>query len=474
MLFNSLEYLLFLPTVVGLFYLMPHRARQVFILLASYFFYMYWKPQYVILILISTGVDFVAARMIGQTPDKVAKRRWLLLSLVSNLGLLFTFKYFNFVAGSVNQFALLFSGEQLLPRLDILLPVGISFYTFQTLSYTIDVYRGNLEPEQDLISFSLYVTYFPQLVAGPIERASRLLWQLKKEQSFNFERFKHGIRIIGWGMFKKVVVADRLAPYVNAVYTHPSRHGGLTIWTATYFFAAQIYCDFSGYSDIAIGTAALMGVSLMDNFRTPYFSASIREFWTRWHISLSSWFRDYVFIPLGGSRCSRSRYLFNVLVVFMVSGLWHGANWTFVVWGALHGSYFALEVFVLDPLLGNRTGNEVGAAPRAIRFLRTLLTFHLTLVAWVFFRAESVSSAILVISRAWSGELKALMPKSEFYFSIALLFFLFLVERAQQKGPILERLDRLPAAGRWSAYLFVVFALILFAKRSSAFIYFQF
>jgi len=335
MLFNSLDFLIFFPVIVGLYFALSPKYRWVLLLGASYYFYMCWKAEYIILIVFSTLVDYFAARQMARIQEKKKRRPFLYLSLLSNLGLLFFFKYWNFFSGETR--ALLDSWNIMadVPTFQLLLPVGISFYTFQTLSYTIDVYNGKLEPEKNLGRFALYVSFFPQLVAGPIERATHLLPQLRQTFDFDYQRVVSGLQQMLWGFFKKVVIADRLAVYVNEIYASPGDENGLALLLATYFFAFQIYCDFSGYSDIAIGAARVMGYDLMENFRTPYLSKSIREFWSRWHISLSTWFRDYLYIPLGGNRVPQVRWFLNLFIVFVVSGFWHGANWTFLIWGAL-------------------------------------------------------------------------------------------------------------------------------------------
>ena len=340
MLFNSLEFLLFLPVVLVCYALTPRHLRWIPLLAASYYFYASWRLEYLTLILASTAVDYAAGLALGRVTNRASRRALVGLSLVANLGILLFFKYANFFAqtwssmigagadGSLHTF---------------LLPVGISFYTFQTLSYTIDVYRGRIEPERHLGRFALYVAFFPQLVAGPIERAGRLLPQVTRMASPNTDQIVSGLRLALWGFFKKVVIADRLALVVDQVYGNPADQSGITWLIGTYFFAFQIYCDFSGYSDIAIGVARLLGFDLMKNFRVPYSASSLREFWGRWHISLSTWFRDYVYIGLGGNRVQLGRWIANILVTFLVSGLWHGANWTFVVWGGLHGAYLVIE-----------------------------------------------------------------------------------------------------------------------------------
>jgi D-alanyl-lipoteichoic acid acyltransferase DltB (MBOAT superfamily) len=337
MLFTSLEFLIFFPIVVALYFGCPYRYRWLLLLAANYYFYAAWKLEYIFLLLASTLISYITAILMVK-PENQAKRTGLLvIGLIANLGILFAFKYFNFVNDSLriafNQFNLIYN----VPMFQALLPVGISFYTFQSLGYTIDVYRGKLEPERHLGRFALFVSFFPQLLAGPIERASNMLPQFYEKFDFDEARVSSGLRLILWGLFKKIVIADRLGLYVNAVYNSPSDWEGWPVFLATYFFAFQIYCDFSGYSDIAIGAARVMGFNLMENFRRPYFAQSPSEFWRRWHISLSSWFRDYLYIPLGGSRVSVPRWYLNLMIVFLVSGLWHGAAWTFVIWGGLHG-----------------------------------------------------------------------------------------------------------------------------------------
>jgi alginate O-acetyltransferase complex protein AlgI len=343
MFFNSLEFVIFFPLVVFAYFALPYKWRWSLLLLASYYFYMCWRPEYIILIIASTLIDYFAGLRMGQV-NKKKRKKYLILSLCTNLGLLFAFKYFNFFNNSLqatfNQFNLFYN----VPAFSVLLPVGISFYTFQTLSYSIDVYRGDREPERHLGIFALYVAFFPQLVAGPIERSTHLLPQFYEKHNVDYVRITNGLKLMTWGFFKKLVIADRLAIYVNQVYNAPGDFHGAHIWIATYFFAIQIFCDFSGYSDIAIGAAEIMGYRFMKNFRRPYLAQSIAEFWKRWHISLSTWFRDYLYIPLGGNRVGKWRWYYNLFVVFMVSGLWHGANWTFVVWGALHGLYLVFAI----------------------------------------------------------------------------------------------------------------------------------
>ncbi len=357
------------------------------LLLSSYVFYMFWKPEYALLIATSTLVDFYLGIQIGSTQHEWKRKLLLSASLVVNLGLLAFFKYSNFTIDSVNSLSTFCGGDYRLKNLDVLLPVGISFYTFQTLSYTIDVYRGTIQPQRDVVVFANYVSFFPQLVAGPIERADRLLPQLSGRLSRDKNFIWSGLRLVAWGFFKKMVVADRLAIYSNTVYEDIETYQGFPLIWATYFFAFQIYCDFSGYTDIAIGTARLMGVDLMKNFRAPYTSTSIQEFWSRWHISLSTWFRDYVYIPLGGNRGTKLKWYRNIFLTFVVSGLWHGAAWTFVIWGAIHGLGLLSERY----LMPNKSS-------RGWSFLRWLFVFHFVVIGWIFFRANSVEEAFYALS----------------------------------------------------------------------------
>ena len=320
MLFNSLHFLIFFPIVIVIYFCIPHKYRWILLLFASYYFYMSWKAEYVILILISTIIDYFVAIKISREDNEKMRKIYLLLSIITNIGLLISFKYLNFISSSVSEFLQLFSIQFSPIILDVLLPVGISFYTFQTLSYTIDVYRRRIKPERHFGIFAVYVSFFPQLVAGPIERGKNLLPQFLEKHYFDYIRVTNGLKLMLWGFFKKIVIADRLAVVVNAVYNNPTEFTGAPLILATVFFAFQIYCDFSGYSDIAIGTAQVMGYNLMDNFKRPYFAGSISEFWQRWHISLSTWFRDYLYIPLGGSRVSIPRWYFNLIIIFIVSG----------------------------------------------------------------------------------------------------------------------------------------------------------
>ncbi|MEM1042583.1 MAG: MBOAT family O-acyltransferase [Bacteroidota bacterium] len=500
MLFNSLAFLLFFPLVVGGYFLWPPRHRWMLLLAASYFFYGWWRVDYLALILFSTLVDYVAALAMGRRETRAGRRPFLLLSLASNLGLLFSFKYLGFFTSTADALARLGGGS--FPVVELLLPVGISFYTFQTLAYTIDVYRGRQEPERHLGIFALYVSFFPQLVAGPIERSQHLLPQFHRQFELDEARIALGLRTMLWGFFIKCVVADRLAPYVDLVYNDPGGFSGLAVWTATYAFAFQIYGDFAGYSLIAIGAARVMGYDLMDNFHRPYFSKSISEFWRRWHISLSTWFRDYLYIPLGGNRVARWRWYVNMMVVFAVSGLWHGAAWTFVVWGVLHGAYLAVGAATggfRDRLWARaeaayrrgmqrgevveRMGVDVPVPGGAVRrWWQMLLTFHLVLLAWVFFRAEGVEGAVTLIERAFAvvpgTHASPWLPgftDADIVITALAVLALVAVDLLERRRSFAERLDALAWPVRWGVYLVLAAVVVLFGSYGeTTFIYFQF
>ncbi|MCI0511770.1 MBOAT family protein [candidate division KSB1 bacterium] len=478
MLFNSMTFLVFFVVQVIVYFLLPHKYRWILLLAGSYYFYMSWKPEYIILIIVSTLIDYICGIQIGKTSVRSRKRLYLIISLLSNLGILFAFKYFNFFNASVRMLFNSFSIAYHVPQFNILLPVGISFYTFQTLSYTIDVYRGKMQPERNLGIFALYVSFFPQLVAGPIERATNLLPQFLKKITFDSERFQDGLRQMLWGFFKKVVVADMLAFYVNTVYNQVHAYSGLQMLIATYFFAFQIYCDFSGYSDIAIGVARMMGFDLMKNFNLPYFSRSIPEFWRRWHISLSTWFKDYLYIPLGGNRCSVTRWYFNIFMVFLISGLWHGADWKFVIWGALHGFY---QVFSMLTATMRDTLVRILRIPRVLRSLfQTVFTFHLVCFSWIFFRANSMSEALFVVKSLFTNfgslvHLTANWGRYNFMVALCATVILLLFEIVRFNTNYEKLIRRTPGILRWGVYYLIILLLILFGVDSnSQFIYFQF
>lgn len=400
--FNSLTFLIYYPIVLALYFVLPLKFRWVMLLAASYYFYMSWNASLIFLILFTTVISWICSVVIEKTQSPAKKKLCLLITLVVSLGVLFFFKYYNFLAESIAGLAALFGAPSQDWTLNLILPVGISFYTFQTLSYAIDVYRGDVKTEFHFGYYALFVSFFPQLVAGPIERPDNLLPQLKTENKFNLDDAVVGLKRMLVGFFKKVVVADLLAEYVNTVYNSPETASGLAIVIASCMFAVQIYCDFSGYTDIAIGCSRVMGIRLMKNFDRPYSARTIKEFWARWHISLSTWFRDYLYIPLGGSRCSRARHMTNLMIVFLVSGLWHGADWTFVLWGFLHGAYqivgnltFSFRKKLTDALHIDR--NSAG-----FRAYQTAVTFVLVTFAWMFFRANNTAELTILLRRLFT------------------------------------------------------------------------
>ena len=488
MLFNSLEFLVFFPMVIALYFALPAKYRWFMLLLASYYFYMSWKVEYIILIIASTLVDYFCGQKMARLQKKSARKKYLYLSLLSNLGLLFVFKYFNFFSRSTSKiFAYL--NESFLHwnvlhdtyTLKVLLPVGISFYTFQTLSYTIDVYNGKTQAEDHLGKFALFVSFFPQLVAGPIERSSNLLPQFHQEFEFDFNRVKEGLLLMIWGFFKKLVIADRLAEYVNEVYNNVGDYNGFHNIVATYFFAFQIYCDFSGYSDIAIGTALIMGFSLMQNFRRPYFASNIREFWGRWHISLSTWFRDYLYIPLGGNRVVKWRWYYNLFITFVVSGLWHGADWTFIIWGFLHGGYLVLGYMTQD--IRNKLLRPFGLSENnnLVKLLNVVVTFHLVLFAWIFFRANGIRDcyellkSTFVFNIADLSHLNLFRISSDWAISLIAIALLIVIDFITEKSKIRYYFNSLPKLLRWGIVAFTLLLIVFLGKfEEQDFLYFQF
>jgi len=460
----------------------------VFLLLASYYFYMAWQPAYALLILFTTAVSYGTALLMAREKRQEHRRWYLLGALVVCLGILGIFKYFNFFSTSLQSVSAFLGVSWDSPFLHLLLPIGVSFYTFQTLSYVIDVYRGVQVPERHFGIYALYVSFFPQLVAGPIERPGNLLPQFRERFSFEPGRVTDGLKLMLWGFFKKVVIADNLAVAVDTVYGDPTRFTGLPLIVATVFFAFQIYCDFSGYSDIAIGSAQVMGFKLVDNFNRPYAARSIADFWRRWHISLSSWFRDYVYIPLGGNRVPPLRHGLNVLIVFLLSGLWHGAAWTFVVWGGLHGVY--LVVGNLTHSLRAQTASALGLTrfPHILALWQIACTFLLVSVSWVFFRAASFGDALYILSHfttdLWAQlthfsllkEVLGNLSMSKTLFIGALLSIIFLEEmhRLQRHEGMRHMFRRQPVWLRWSVFYFLLFAVLFAGRWGSQFIYFQF
>ncbi|MCB2203773.1 MBOAT family protein [bacterium] len=478
MLFNSIEFAVFLPLVFVLYWFAAARKtglQNLLLLAASYLFYGWWDWRFLSLILLSSMVDFLVGLGLAEVRARSMRRLLLGLSLGVNLGLLGFFKYFNFFAQSFSDAFTLF-GHHIDPaRLYIILPVGISFYTFQTLSYSIDVYRGNMEASKDIISFFAFVAFFPQLVAGPIERASNLLPQFQRPRVFSYDSALDGSRQILWGLFKKIVIADNAAVFADHIFNHSAELPGSTLVLGAVFFALQIYGDFSGYSDIAIGTARLFGFDLMRNFAFPYFSRDIAEFWRRWHISLSTWFRDYVYIPLGGSRGNRWKQIRNVLIIFVVSGFWHGANWTFIVWGALNALYF-LPLLLRDR---NRSHTNTVAEGRILPGIRETfqmaVTFALTCLAWVFFRAATVGDALTYIGNIFSATLFTPPTLAFGYFPLVALLFLAAEWLQRDREHVLQLSGkRMPAPLRWTLYYGIAALIFYYGGEPQTFIYFQF
>ncbi|MEL6588856.1 MAG: MBOAT family O-acyltransferase [Bacteroidota bacterium] len=475
MLFNSIEFAVFLPLTFLLYWFVFQRSlrlQNAFILAVSYLFYGWWDWRFLGLIFISSLADFFIGPALYKAEDQ-SRRKWLLaLSLSINLGILGFFKYYNFFVDSLVGGLSGIGVEASIHTLNIILPVGISFYTFQTLSYSIDIYRKQLQPIEEPIAFFAFVSFFPQLVAGPIERASNLLPQFLKPRSFDYEKAADGTRQILWGLFKKVVVADNLAPHVDVIFANFETEGASTLVMGAIFFAFQIYCDFSGYSDIAIGTAKLFGFDLMINFRTPYFSRDIGEFWRRWHISLSTWFRDYVYIPLGGSRTTKGRQIWNSLITFTVSGFWHGANWTFIVWGFLNGLYYVPSI-LLGTAKKRGTVAENRILPSIKELVQMLTTFVLVTFSWIFFRADNLTHAIGYISNLFSASILTMPPSHRA--PIPFVIILLLIEWAQRgKAHSLEMVHN-RAWFRPVAYAALVLLILLYGyDDSESFIYFQF
>ena len=472
MLFNSIEFLFFFLIVTPAYFLLPFVHRWKLLLVASCYFYMTFVPVYILILGFTIVIDYFAGILIEQSSGK-RRKNYLILSLASNIGVLAVFKYYNFLNDNLSLLLGNFNYSNEFPYLSILLPIGLSFHTFQAMSYTIEVYRGNQKAERHFGIYSLYVMFYPQLVAGPIERPQNVLPQLHTKHNFNYKDAVEGLKLIAWGLFKKVVIADRLSIYVDAVYNNSADRSASSLIIATVFFTFQIYCDFSGYSDMALGTARVMGYKLMVNFRRPYLAKTIKEFWSRWHISLSTWFRDYLYIPLGGNKVKYYRWYINIFIVFMVSGLWHGANWTFIIWGALHGFYQIMSI----ALKNVNEKNLLGYRPLT-NLMHILITFALVSFAWIFFRANSVQHAFQIIESIFTlkqGTLFVGTPAG-FAYSILGILFLILVEYTVEYHPnkllIFNNPNRII---RYSGYVTIVLLIVLFGVFSGTqFIYFQF
>ncbi len=480
MLFNSFEFLIFFIVVTVLYFTLPHKYRWALLLAASCIFYMFFVPAYILILFFTITIDYFAGIFI-ENAKGIRRKRFLWLSLLANISVLAIFKYYNFINENLTNLFGFAGTENPIPYLHIILPIGLSFHTFQAMSYTIEVYRGHQSAERKFGIFALYVMFYPQLVAGPIERPQNLLHQFHEKHSLDFIRIANGLKLMLWGLFKKIVIADRLAPLVDVVYNDPTQYHGWAVILATCFFAFQIYCDFSGYSDIAIGAARVMGFTLMTNFRTPYFAQSVSEFWKRWHISLSTWFKDYLYVPLGGNRVNRSRWFFNLFITFMVSGIWHGADWTFIIWGALHGVYLIVAIIsqntrsVMMKSIGLKEGSHLS------NFINTATVFVLVTFAWVFFRANSLNDAVILIQNSMvfsgSGLIEYISANGWQTVVLAFLFvaFLLITEKIMVNQSADEFVNRFSQYTRLAIYVIISLLIINFGVfGGNNFIYFQF
>ena len=475
MLFNSFHFALFFVVVTTLYFLLPHRFRWMLLLGSSCYFYMAFIPVYILILGFTIVVDYFAGILL-ETTDGKKRKYWLIASLAANIGVLAVFKYYNFLNDNLSILLNSFGYQNQIPHLGILLPIGLSFHTFQAMSYTIEVYRGKQKAERNFGIYSLYVMFYPQLVAGPIERPQNLIHQFYEKHYFEYERVIEGLKLMLWGLFMKLVIADRLSLYVNAVYNNPEQQGGKSLAIATIFFAFQIYCDFAGYSNIAIGAAKVMGFKLMTNFNRPYFSRSISEFWKRWHISLSTWFKDYLYISLGGNRVSIPRWYFNLFIVFAISGLWHGANWTYIIWGAINGFYL---VFAIVTEKWRKQFNRViylDHFPKLHNFLQIGITFILACFAWIFFRANSSYDAFLIIKKIITLSGSLYIDFNTMIYSLAGITFLLIIEYHREHdnhvGLPFKTNHWLKEQVAYGMLIYLIFTVGVF--DGSQFIYFQF
>ena len=494
MLFNSFDFIWFFIIVTSLYFAIPHKFRWLLLLGASCYFYMAFIPVYILVLFTTIIIDYFAGIWIERSEGK-KKKYYLIISIVSTCLVLFIFKYFNFFNTNMDRVAKFFHWSYSIESLSIILPIGLSFHTFQSLSYVIEVYRGNQKAEKNFGIYSLYVMFYPQLVAGPIERPQNLLHQFYEKHKFEYQRVTDGLKLMAWGMFKKVVIADRLAVYVNEVYGDPHHYSSVPLIMATIFFTYQIYCDFSGYSDIAIGSAQVMGFTLMSNFNRPYYSKSISEFWKRWHISLSTWFKDYVYISMGGNKVSKLRNYYNLFITFLISGLWHGANWTFIFWGALNGFYLIFGSITAK--MRSKLNEAIGILkfPFAYRASQVFTTFCLVAFGWIFFRANNIHDAFYIVRSIVSGfkqdmsnvilntnnmRLQLLyMSKSMWVLLtfISPIVVLEMVQYFQRNKKIRSWVITKPAITRWALYVILIVSILTLGKYKDdgqQFIYFQF
>ena len=497
MLLNSLDFLVFFPIVCLLYFAIPQKVKIPWLLLTSYYFYACWNPQTALLLAASTVTTYLAGRAVERLEGKGRRRAVLLLCLALNIGILIYFKYTNFMLRAMER-GLGFLGVQFTaPELDIMLPVGISFYTFQVVGYLIDVYRGKLPAERDLCRYALFVSFFPHILSGPIDRSDGLLWQLQGRcvdqglgtGRFSYERVRSGLLLFGWGCFQKMVLSDRLAILVGLVFDQPGEYSGYAVWLASLCYTLQIYADFTGYSNMALGAAEVLGFRLRENFRQPYFATSIADFWRCWHVSLSSWLRDYVYIPLGGSRCSKARKYMNVMVTFLVSGIWHGANWTYILWGLLHGFYQV--VGGLTAGLRGRLIKALGINTACFSYtlFQRCVTFSLVSFAWIFFRASGIRAAWKLIRSMWptgslltflrGGLLELGLSGAELGLVAVSVVLLFSIDAMSARGSVREKLFAQNLVFRWALYLLLIFSILIFGVYgpgydAAQFVYLQF
>ena len=489
MLFNSFDFLIFMAVMVALFYIVPVGLRLYILLIGSYIFYMWWSVPFVLLLIFVTVVNYSAGIFMLKNDDNLRRKKAaFIVSLVISFGILFIFKYIPLIDETLIYLFSMINMVYTPREFDLILPLGISFYTFQAVGYSIDVYRGTIKPEKNFIRFSLFITFFPPLIAGPIERASNLIPQLVRAQRFDLDNIMIGLKFALFGLFKKVVIADRIAVAVNTVYGAPENFAGLALVVATVLFAFQIYCDFSGYSDMAVGFAKMFGIDLTLNFRQPYLSRSISEFWRRWHISLSSWFKDYVYFPLGGSRVGAFMYARNIMITFLISGIWHGASWTFIAWGALHGFYLIAESVFLKPI--NAVLRRLWLENFfLVNMIKTTITFTLVCFGWILFRAETFNDSIFIMTNLFSdfyrwGEIPYVwrtltsmgLGAAQLLAGVACIIILWLADIVAGKDNIHEKLMRVPSLIRLVFYTLIGFLIIALGvfHGGADFIYFQF
>ncbi len=485
--FYSNEFFLFFLITAGLFFRLPGKYQWIVLLAASFYFYGSFGFQFLPFILVSTVIGYFSCIKIGTEESQQRRKRYLLLNILANCAILLFFKYANFFGTTLNDVAHFFGWTVTVPHLNLFLPLGISFYTFSIISSSIDIYRHQTEPERHLGKYALFVAFFPRVLAGPIERARQFLPQLSATQSFDWARITFGLKLVVWGFFKKIVIADRLALFVDPVFANPSGYDGLSLTMASLFYTCQLYADFSGYTDIAIGCSHILGFTIADNFNRPYGATSVGDFWRRWHMSFSFWLRDYLYIPLGGNRTSKARYYFNILIVFFVCGLWHGANWTFVIWGLLHGIYLCISR--LSEKTRGSAAERFGLTrfPALHRRLKVLITYLLVAFAWIFFRAASVSDAWYVVShlhRDWPAltDIQALSsslflgrPTIDLFLALGAIGFFYLFHRINDHATIRTMFAGRPPWLRWSFYYILVLSILLIGVYGSdKFIYFQF